>query len=162
MASRGTALVEVPTSPLPSDVTGVSGGGAGQPWPANAADHFRKNCFQPLGKGIGEATIPILRALLYSSHPGALPNPRFEQKPMGPQDAIDQVGRCPPKTGPFWAKNSRFFFCPKQPQNPFKRFACVHNQSANMRGGGGGGGCWHKALVVGSVSLWRRLLASRP
>ena len=26
-----------------------------------------------------------------------------------------------------------------------------------MRGGG-----WHKALVVGSVSLWRRLLASRP
>ena len=27
---------------------------------------------------------------------------------------------------------------------------------------GGGGGGWHKALVVGSVSLWRRLLASRP
>ena len=26
---------------------------------------------------------------------------------------------------------------------------------------GGGGGGWHKALVVGSVSLWRRLLASR-
>ena len=25
-----------------------------------------------------------------------------------------------------------------------------------------GGGVWHKALVVGSVSLWRRLLASRP
>ena len=25
-----------------------------------------------------------------------------------------------------------------------------------------GGGGWHKALVVGSVSLWRRLLASRP
>ena len=25
----------------------------------------------------------------------------------------------------------------------------------------GGGGGWHKALVVGSVSLWRRLLASR-
>ena len=25
----------------------------------------------------------------------------------------------------------------------------------------GGGGVWHKALVVGSVSLWRRLLASR-
>ena len=24
-----------------------------------------------------------------------------------------------------------------------------------------GGGVWHKALVVGSVSLWRRLLASR-
>ena len=24
-----------------------------------------------------------------------------------------------------------------------------------------GGGGWHKALVVGSVSLWRRLLASR-
>ena len=23
------------------------------------------------------------------------------------------------------------------------------------------GGYWHKALVVGSVSLWRRLLASR-
>ena len=29
-------------------------------------------------------------------------------------------------------------------------------------GTGGGGGGWHKALVVGSVSLWRRLLASRP
>ena len=27
--------------------------------------------------------------------------------------------------------------------------------------GWGGGGGWHKALVVGSVSLWRRLLASR-
>ena len=27
---------------------------------------------------------------------------------------------------------------------------------------GGGGGGWHKALVVGSGSLWRRLLASRP
>ena len=27
---------------------------------------------------------------------------------------------------------------------------------------GRGGGEWHKALVVGSVSLWRRLLASRP
>ena len=26
----------------------------------------------------------------------------------------------------------------------------------------GGGGGWHKALVVGSVGLWRRLLASRP
>ena len=26
----------------------------------------------------------------------------------------------------------------------------------------GGRGGWHKALVVGSVSLWRRLLASRP
>ena len=26
----------------------------------------------------------------------------------------------------------------------------------------GGGGGWHKALVVGSVSLWWRLLASRP
>ena len=25
-----------------------------------------------------------------------------------------------------------------------------------------GGGGWHKALVVGSVSLWRRILASRP
>ena len=25
-----------------------------------------------------------------------------------------------------------------------------------------GGGVWHKALVVGSGSLWRRLLASRP
>ena len=24
------------------------------------------------------------------------------------------------------------------------------------------GAVWHKALVVGSVSLWRRLLASRP
>ena len=28
--------------------------------------------------------------------------------------------------------------------------------------GDGGLGGWHKALVVGSVSLWRRLLASRP
>ena len=27
--------------------------------------------------------------------------------------------------------------------------------------GRGGRGVWHKALVVGSVSLWRRLLASR-
>ena len=27
---------------------------------------------------------------------------------------------------------------------------------------GGGGGGWHKALGVGSVGLWRRLLASRP
>ena len=27
---------------------------------------------------------------------------------------------------------------------------------------GGGGGGWHKALVVGSVGLWQRLLASRP
>ena len=27
--------------------------------------------------------------------------------------------------------------------------------------GWGGGGVWHKALAVGSVSLWRRLLASR-
>ena len=26
----------------------------------------------------------------------------------------------------------------------------------------GGGGGWHKALVVSSVSLWRRLLASCP
>ena len=26
----------------------------------------------------------------------------------------------------------------------------------------GGGGGWHKTLVVGSVSLWLRLLASRP
>ena len=29
----------------------------------------------------------------------------------------------------------------------------------NYREGGGG---WHKALMVGSVSLWRRLLASHP
>ena len=28
--------------------------------------------------------------------------------------------------------------------------------------GGGGGGGWHKALVVGSDSLWRRPLASGP
>ena len=28
--------------------------------------------------------------------------------------------------------------------------------------GRGGGGGWHKASVIGSVSLWRRLLASRP
>ena len=34
----------------------------------------------------------------------------------------------------------------------------IHLQG--RRGGGGGGG-WHKALVVGSVGLWRRLLASR-
>ena len=27
---------------------------------------------------------------------------------------------------------------------------------------GGGRGVWHKALVVGSVSLWQCLLASRP
>ena len=39
---------------------------------------------------------------------------------------------------------------------------CMHamgQSSAYQRGPGGGG--WHKALVVGSVSLWRRLLASR-
>ena len=32
----------------------------------------------------------------------------------------------------------------------------------NTPGGAGGGGGWHRALLVGSVSLWRRLLASRP
>ena len=32
-------------------------------------------------------------------------------------------------------------------------------RQARVRTRGGG---WHKALVVGSVSLWRRLLASRP
>ena len=31
----------------------------------------------------------------------------------------------------------------------------------SIRWEGGGGGRWHKALVVGSVNLWRRLLASR-
>ena len=36
--------------------------------------------------------------------------------------------------------------------------ACVCCQFLGTRGGGG----WHKALVVGSVSLWRRLLVSRP
>ena len=44
-------------------------------------------------------------------------------------------------------------------------------RGGGMWGGGGqssifllpwGGGGWHKALVVGSVSLWRRLSASRP
>ena len=34
--------------------------------------------------------------------------------------------------------------------------------SASQPPGSLGGGGWHKALVVGSVSLWRRLLASRP
>ena len=51
----------------------------------------------------------------------------------------------------------------------------VQANVTSMGGGGGGGdtacdeamrgglgGCWHKALVVGSVSLWRRLLATRP
>ena len=34
--------------------------------------------------------------------------------------------------------------------------------ATSKEGLGGGGGGWHKALVVGSASLWRRLLASRP
>ena len=32
----------------------------------------------------------------------------------------------------------------------------------SLQPAGPGGGGWHKALVVSSVSLWRRLLASRP
>ena len=46
--------------------------------------------------------------------------------------------------------------------SPCDRRRC--NGGPSQRGGGGqlvmGGGVWHKALVVGSVSLWRRLLAS--
>ena len=34
---------------------------------------------------------------------------------------------------------------------------CIQMHLVNLEGGGG----WHKASVVGSVSLWRRLLASR-
>ena len=37
----------------------------------------------------------------------------------------------------------------------------VHSAKYGVPRGVGGGGAWHKALVVGSVSLWRRLLASR-
>ena len=33
-----------------------------------------------------------------------------------------------------------------------------HNVGKWVQTGGGGGGGWHKALVVGSVSLWWRLL----
>ena len=44
---------------------------------------------------------------------------------------------------------------------------CFFFQEAGLTGQGGHvslfeGGGWHKALVVGSVSLWRRLLASHP
>ena len=50
------------------------------------------------------------------------------------------------------------------PRTPAKKGNfCVMGEK--FRGGGGHdssfGGIWHKALVVGSVSLWRRLLASR-
>ena len=48
------------------------------------------------------------------------------------------------------------------PQNHghFKERRCM--MYTERAGEGGGGGGWHKALVVDSVSLWRRLLASRP
>ena len=41
------------------------------------------------------------------------------------------------------------------------RVLTTTNGVGNVTRGEGGGG-WHKALVVGSVTLWRRLLASRP
>ena len=37
-----------------------------------------------------------------------------------------------------------------------------HTPAGFLDNASGLGGVWHKALVVGSVSLWRRLLASRP
>ena len=37
----------------------------------------------------------------------------------------------------------------------------VHDVVSEMGRFGGGGWGWHNALVFGSVSLWRRLLASR-
>ena len=50
-------------------------------------------------------------------------------------------------------------------KGPDKIFPIVNFVFPNMVtlvwGVWGGGGGWHKALVVGSVSLWRRLLASR-
>ena len=39
-------------------------------------------------------------------------------------------------------------------------FSNPHDPDRTPDWPGGGGGVWHKALVVGSVSLWRRLLAS--
>ena len=45
-----------------------------------------------------------------------------------------------------------------QPDFPNGKFCCFPRWS--LWSGEGGGG-WHKALVVGSVGLWRRLLASR-
>ena len=40
--------------------------------------------------------------------------------------------------------------------------ACPFENPLGLVWRGGGGGGWHKALVDGSVSLWRRLLDSRP
>ena len=42
---------------------------------------------------------------------------------------------------------------------------CAKGREGRGRGRAGGwgrGGIWHRALVVGFVSLWRRQLASRP
>ena len=39
--------------------------------------------------------------------------------------------------------------------------ACQNRSAKGHKAVQGGGGGRHKALVVGSVSLWRRLLASR-
>ena len=47
------------------------------------------------------------------------------------------------------------------PSSRRERTGCVNAQRLLPRARGGGG-VWHNALVVGSVSLWRRLLASRP
>ena len=47
-----------------------------------------------------------------------------------------------------------------RPADPRTSPESVARRADGARVGGGGG--WHKALVVGSVSLWRRLLASRP
>ena len=48
------------------------------------------------------------------------------------------------------------------PGQPFRSPGLVYEEFIRKGGGGRGGGGWHKALVVGSVSLWQRLLASRP
>ena len=54
--------------------------------------------------------------------------------------------------------------CVPKMDRPVVHFVFSHCGQVGLEGGGGqggGGGGWHKALVVGSVSLWRRPLASR-
>ena len=58
----------------------------------------------------------------------------------------------------FETKGTHCLFQPTEGQ--YFGYARVGQLSPRQRRRGVGG--WHKALVVGSVSLWRRLLASRP
>ena len=63
------------------------------------------------------------------------------------------------------APDADHFFCvgvcvappPRPPNLPAR--PCLLGKGP---GTAAGGGVWHKAFVVGSVSLWLRLLASRP